>query len=236
MFENILYKSEIHLIDGISIQIPTVGEVLEDEGAYFNQVSLLTSMPIDLMVPLDEMGVDFAEISEYDLFLRMFYSIKEQDTHLIFGDLDISKFEVGRRIIDNSLVLYNPEKDITIDKKIASGISEALRKIHHLKKNRRKPGNKEARDYMLERAKTKAKRNKNKKQDSQIEPLIVAMVNTQEFKYNYDQVKSLSIYQFNESVQQIIHKVDFNNKMLGVYTGNLDTKKLKQDELNWLVH
>lgn len=89
---------------------------------------------------------------------------------------------------------------------------------------------------MLERAKTKARRNKNKKQDSQIEPLIVAMVNTHEFKYNYDQVKSLSIYQFNESVQQIIHKVDFNNKMLGVYTGNLDTKKLKQDELNWLVH
>lgn len=162
MFGNILYKSEIQLIDGISIQIPTVGEVLEDEEAYFNQVSLLTSMPIDLMVPLDEMGVDFAEISEYDLFLRMFFSIKEQDTHLIFGDLDISKFEVGRRIIDNSLVLYNPEKDITIDKKIASGISEALRKIHHLKKNRRKPGNKEARDYMLERAKTKAMRNKNK--------------------------------------------------------------------------
>ena len=166
MFGNILYKSEIQLIDGISIQIPTVGEVLEDEAAYFNQVSLLTSMPIDLMVPLDEMGVDFAEISEYDLFLRMFYSIKEQDAHLIFGDLDISKFEVGRRIIDNSLVLYNPEKDITIDKKIASGISEALRKIHHLKKNRRKPGNKEARDYMLERAKTKARRNKNKKQDA----------------------------------------------------------------------
>ena len=72
MFENILYKSEIPVIDGISIQIPTVGEVLEDEGAYFNQVSLLTSMPIDLMVPLDEMGVDFAEISEYDLFLRMY--------------------------------------------------------------------------------------------------------------------------------------------------------------------
>lgn len=40
----------------------------------------------------------------------------------------------------------------------------------------------------------------------------------------------------NNNYRQIIKKVEFNNKMYGVYAGTVDTKKLSQDELNWLVH
>lgn len=62
------------------------------------------------------------------------------------------------------------------------------------------------------------------------------MVNTQQFKYTFEGVRDLTIYQFNESVKQVIKKVDYENKMFGVYTGNLDVKKLSQDDLNWLTN
>ena len=49
-----LYKSEIKINDFVSIKIPTVGEILEDEGSYYNLVQLLTAMPVDLLVLLDD--------------------------------------------------------------------------------------------------------------------------------------------------------------------------------------
>ena len=65
---------------------------------------------------------------------------------------------------------------------------------------------------------------------------IVAMVNTEQFKYDFRGTKDLSIYQFNESVRQVIKKVDYEHKMSGVYAGTIDPKTFSQDELNWLIH
>ena len=89
---------------------------------------------------------------------------------------------------------------------------------------------------MIERAKIKAKRRKNIKEDSQLESLIIAMVSTEQFKYNFEEVKKLTIYQFNESVRQIIKKVEYDNRMHGIYSGTINAKDLNKDDLNWLTH
>ena len=62
------------------------------------------------------------------------------------------------------------------------------------------------------------------------------MVNTEQYKYDFERTKELSIYQFNESVRQIVQKVDYQNKMYGVYTGNINVNDLNQNDLNWLTH
>ena len=89
---------------------------------------------------------------------------------------------------------------------------------------------------MLEKARKKLNRSKNRPRDSQLEPLIVAMVNTEQYKYNYEETRDISIYQFNESVQQIIHKIDYDNKVHGIYAGTVDSKNISRDDLNWLIH
>ena len=66
--------------------------------------------------------------------------------------------------------------------------------------------------------------------------MIVALVNTEQFKYDFDGVRDLTIYQFNESARQIIKKIDYDNRMRGVYAGTVDIKDLSQDDLNWLTH
>lgn len=80
------------------------------------------------------------------------------------------------------------------------------------------------------------RRNKNKTQESQLEPLIIALVNTEQYKYDFEGTRELSIYQFNESIRQIIHKVDYDNRMYGIYAGTVNAKELSQKELNWLAH
>lgn len=79
---NLLYKHEIRINDFIKIVIPTVGEIIEDEDNYYSTITILTAMPIDLMVYLADAGIDFTQINEYELFLIMSAGLKASDTHL----------------------------------------------------------------------------------------------------------------------------------------------------------
>lgn len=233
---NLLYKNEYAINDKIHIIIPTVGEILDNEDDYYTIVSILTAMPIDFMVQLDDMGIDFTSINSYILFIIFFSTLQYMDTSLIFKDLDLSKFVLTESEQNGNPILIDRENDICIDRAIHGQIAATLRKIHHLKKDRRKPANEEAKEYLLERARKKMNRRKGRESFSQIEPLIVALVNTEQFKYNYEQTLGLSIYKFNESVYQIVKKIEYEHRMHGVYAGTVDPKGMDKDDLNWLVH
>ena len=233
---NLLYKQEYAINEHIKIQIPTVGEVLDNEDDYYTMVTMLTAMPVDMMVQLDDIGIDFTAINEYELFLILFNALKDKDTSLIFGELDLKPFRSAVNPQNNTIVLRNKETGVVIDRGIQGQIASVLRKIHNLKRNNRKPANQEAREYMLQRAREKMRRRSKRVNDSQLEELIVAMVNTEQFHYGFEGTRELSIYQFNESVRQVIKKIDYDNRMHGVYAGTVNAKELSQDDLNWLTH
>lgn len=233
---NLLYRKQYRINDDIQIIVPTVGEVIENEDAYYGLVSMLTSMPYDFMVQLDDAGIDFSEINDYELFLMLFPSIQAQDTSLIFGDLDLDNFQMATNNQNGTIVLWNQKTNAVIDRAIHGQITYVLRKIHHLEKNLRKPANGEVKEYLIQRARDKQRRQRNRVEDSYLESLIIAMVNTEQYKYDFERTKELSIYQFNESVRQVVQKVDYQNKMYGVYTGNINVNDLNQNDLNWLTH
>lgn len=233
---NLLYKREYPITDKIHVMIPTVGEVVDNEDLYYELVTSLTSVPRDMMVQLDDIGIDFTKISEYDLFIALFNGVRASDTRLIFGDLDLSKFETVVNTKTEQIVLYDEEHDIMIDKGIQNQIAQTLRKINHLEKNIKKPGNEETKQYLIKRERLKQQRRKNRKTFSQLEQLIVALVNTEQFKYGFDEVRNLTIYQFNESLHQIAAKIDYDNLMRGVYAGTVKTSDISPDRLNWLSH
>lgn len=234
--QSLLYQKQVPINDSIHIVIPTVGEVIDNEDDYYSLVFALTASPIDMMVQLDDIGIDFTTINDYELFLLLFSSMQQQDTSLVFGDLDLKKFELAVSGQNSNLILVDKADNIIIDRAIHGQIANALRRIHHLEKNLKKPANKEAMAFMLERARAKLKRERSRKKESQTESLIVAMVNTEQFKYDFESTRSLSIFQFNESVHQIIKKVDYDNRMYGVYAGTINAKELSRDDLNWLTH
>lgn len=239
---NMLYSDRIDIIDKVSVAIPTVGEILDNENEYYTYLSMLTAMPIDYMVMLDELGLDFSKVSEYELFLILFPYIQDEyvkgtvGSRLLFRDLDISKFRIAQCEDTESFALVDTTNDIIIDRTVQAKIASAFRKIHGIKKDIRKPANVEARDYMLEVARRKIKRSKMTKEQSQLEMSIVALVNSSEFKYDFKTVRDLTIYQFNESLRQVIKRVDYDKYMYGVYSGTISTKDMSKDDLNWLCH
>lgn len=235
MSKGYLYSRSYPVNDSISIVIPTVGQIIEDESAYYGLITAITATPADFMVQLDDIGVDFAKISSFELFLMLFKEIKKSDTSLVFGDLDLSKFETAINQQNGNVVLIDQENNIVIDRAIHDQICRVIRKINHLEKNDRKPANEEAKKYMIERARIKQRRAARRPYKSQLEDLIIALVNTEQYKYGYEGTLDLTIYQFNASVYQIVKKINYDNTMIGCYAGTINAKELSQDQLNWLT-
>lgn len=235
MSYGLLYKKSNPINDNITISIPTVGEVIDNEDIYYSCISMIVSTPYDMMVQLDDAGIDFTKISCWDLFCLLFRSLQGMDTHLIFGDLDISKFKTAISNQNGNVILVNEESGVIIDKAVHDQIATFLRGMLHIEKSNKKPGNEEARKYLIERNRKKQKRHKKKEQGSQMENLIVALVNTSEFPYNYDTVRELTIYQFYSSLHQIMHKIKFDNTMIGCYAGTVKASDLDQRDLTWIL-
>lgn len=241
--KSLLRTNEIHISDDITIKIPTVGEILDDEEYYYSITNQITASPYSMMVQLHDNGVDFTQITDYELFLMFSHSVFSRDLSIIFGDtfLELYKFlsdnDIAQEEKDKALIfvknqenddicLYDREDDVLIDEYIYEKISNALRKINLTKKDNRKAGNNAAKEYLIEKNRRYQNRHKNDEYKPILENLVIALVNKQEFKYNYEETMNMTIYNFNRSVKQIQHTVNFDKTMIGVYAGTIDTSKI----------
>ena len=112
--KSFLNLNVVDIIPKLSVRIPTVGEILEDEQNYYGLTSSLTVSPFQYMVQLDDMGIDYTQLSDYDLFLMIFPAQAHLDLSMIFGDLDTSDFCACMNR-EGEKVLYSPKNDIIID-------------------------------------------------------------------------------------------------------------------------
>lgn len=233
--KSLLKLSSIDILPNLSIRIPTVGEILENEQHYYNLVSSLTATPFQYMVQLDDIGLDFTQVTDYQLFMMLFLSFVQGNISILFGDTDLSDMQIQKNDQNDTYSLHSKKNNITIDELVYSKIVEAIRKINGLKRETRKPGNNEAKEFRIKLERKKQKRNANKPYEPYLEKIVIALVNRPEFKYNYETVDELSIYQFNQSFEQIKTSINFDTTMIGVYAGTIDTSKLKDRScLSWL--
>lgn len=232
---NLLYSDHIKVDDEITLTIPTVGEVIDSDGLYDAIVSTFTATPRDLMVELDDLGIDYNEIEEYDLFLMLSQSLKTMDTSILFGGLNFSQYNIAESP-SGEIILLNEDTGNYIDKFKYMYLCDTLCKINFITRNNKKAGNNAAKSYLIQKERRKKKRAKRKakKQENPINGLIISLVNTAEFKYDYSTVLDLTIYQFNASLHQIIDKVNFDKLMIGVYAGTVDTKGMSPKRLSWI--
>ena len=81
---------------GITIHQPTLDEICSlGEDTYWSFVYAFTSSPADLKWQLWDSGIDYTEITDFELFYTMIHMMSPIFiTSIIFGDLDFRKFEV----------------------------------------------------------------------------------------------------------------------------------------------
>lgn len=234
---NLLRISDYEINDKIAVHVPTVNEIFDfGDQKYYSIVQTLIATPFDLMVELDDIGIDYESITNYQLFLLMMESIaaNEENTEILFRNLDLKNFKAAKNTKNGERVFYDPTNDIVIDQMIALEICNAIRKIHFWEAPLGQAGNNEAKRYLIERKRLKKQRLAKKPYKSFLEGIIISLVNTEEFKYNYDTVMDLSIYKLNASWRQIQKKKHWEQTMNGVYFGTVDLNKIDLEKLSWL--
>lgn len=113
--KSLLKLSSVDILPNLSLRIPTVGEILDDEQHYYSLISSLTATPFQYMVQLDDIGIDFTKITDYELFLMLFPSFTLADMSILFGKINFSDISVCKSNKNGALVLYSPKNDIIID-------------------------------------------------------------------------------------------------------------------------
>jgi hypothetical protein len=205
------------------------------EQKYYGIISAFISTPNDYKVQLFDSGIDYCAISDYDLFLLLTRQYTLDHTKLILPTLDIPlcDFQITINQNTNQPVLWNENTDIIIDKAIYTQISMFFCKIHYITK--KSPKTDEAsKKYFIDRERRRQERHKNEPFKSAICPEIIALVNCNHFKYDYDSVWNLPIFDFNSSVRQIQKLKHIDHVLSGIYAGTIDAKKIDSSDLNWM--
>ena len=104
-----IYRGEDFVVSKhIVLHQATLNEICDyGERDYYSMIYNFTATPQSLKVQLWDMGIDYTEITPYQLFYQLLYKMYSQEkTSIIFGDLDFTKFQVMQRKDDESIFLY----------------------------------------------------------------------------------------------------------------------------------
>ena len=234
---SLLLQTQVDLAPGIAIRIPTVGEILQNERLYYQTTYSLTATPFQNMVQLDDLGIDFTTISEWQLFIQTFLAYAHSGDLLdyVFADLQTQGFGIYQDPQTAALYLSNPDTGVQIHESTYLQIVELIRKINLYEHITARPANETARQYLIEKERKRLKRLAKKPPETYLEQMVIALVNTAEFPYDYESCMHLSIYAFNQSFKQIQHKINYDNTMIGIYAGTLNARDMKdKSALSWI--
>lgn len=230
-----------YINDDISIKQPKLGKIKKyGERKYFNMVHTLCSVGADLKWQLDDIGIDYTKISDYELFYSVLArGYSKKDTKILFGNvLDFSQMNIVHddNIDDNVMIqVLDNGKQIRIDKYVYSFIVNILRKMHKIKRNDELPGNEMTRQILIDDAKEEYEENKNKPSKSYLLPLISTMVNSEGFKRDDTTVFDMKIRAFMDSVSRVSKIKSAELLLQSGYSGfGIDLKKIDKEALNYM--
>lgn len=232
-----VYTREVQITPKITLRIPTVGEIIDfGEERYYSVVTMLSSTSYQMRVLLDDAGVDFTTISDFQLFQNFFLELTNEDVYIVLPGIDPRLFVRGINSENGEEVLVNKQDGIVIDKFVYEQMADVLRKINGFKKEETKSyPDKQTQKWIIERDRLRQERQRKSQDGSMLESMIIALVNCRDFKYNYDDIKNVSIFNLNQSIHQIERYLNYILTMVGIYSGCIDSKQINIDDIKWLV-
>lgn len=233
-------------IGNMVIRHPTIREILNyGEDNFFNAINLFILKPSDMMVQLDDSGIDYTKITPFDVFILLCSEIMVADQNGEESEVrkrlewltGIDDFELS--VDDDKVFLKSMSSDAVIDIAVYTQIRQFLMKItFHKDKEKYNPGNESTRKAIIAEERRKLKREQKKKnKKSLLAAQISSIVWGNRNGYKYNDVLDMPLYQFYDGLCRLnrIKNYDFN--MLGYYSGNIKTSDMKkiEDDIDWMA-
>lgn len=240
MSENLLEVDELALYFGdpykindyITITLPRIGELVKyGERQYFSIVQTLTAIPSEMKSQLWDMGLDWTQLKDFQLFMMLAPTLSKEQTSIIFGDLDFTTMRPFENRQNDTVVLANPETGVIIDELAYGKIHSYLCSAHNLTKKVEKAANEYTKKFMIEEDRQKIEYSKKQPYKSTLKNLISAVKCRQ--GYTLDYVRNMGIVEFFDDVSRLQIIVQSDALLQGSYSGMVDTKKIPQKNFDW---
>lgn len=229
-----LYMGDDYIInDNIKIHQVTVGELVEyGERQYYSMLQIITSIPSEMKSQLWDMGIDWTQITDFQLAMMLWPTLPQEKTKILFGDLDLQKFSPRENLQNGDIVLVDIENDIKIDELIYGRIQAYLCSAHNLTKKVEKAANEFTKKFMIDEDRQKLEYNSKQPYKSFLLPLITSVKARQ--GYTKDYVKNMGLVEFMTEVSRLQIIVNTDALLHGAYSGMMDTSKIKKSEFDWM--
>lgn len=228
-----LYMSdEIKIADGVVIKNPKIADIVErGEKEYFSFIQTITATPSSMKVSLDDMGLDWMKVTDFQLFIILSQTLPQEATSIILGDLDLKALKPYRLSDSGEVVLSNADHTIIINEVIYEILVTYLRKMHNFSKQIDKAGNEITRKVLLEVARQDAKMAQDKPYKSFLKPLISAI--KCRMGYTMDYVRNMSIFEVFDDLARLNIITQADAALGGCYSGMCDVSKIDKTVFDW---
>ena len=219
--------------DNIKVFQPTIRKIAEfGERDFFSVVHTITAIPSDMKSQLWDMGLDWMEVDDFELFMMLAQTLTPDRTGILFGDLDFSKLRPFKNNQNGDIVLADKDTGVVVDKMVYLQIVSYLRKAFNITPKIEKAANKMTKKILIEEDRKRIEFNKDKPFKSFLLPLISSVKVKQSYTKEY--VLNMGYVEFMDDVARIqtIHNAD--HLLSACYAGTIDMKKINKAELNWM--
>ena len=238
-----MYFGEDYTINGITISIPTIGDILDiGESKFYQAISPFLSNSTSIRVLLyDVFKKDWNKTKDIEVFYILYQLLEDKEPlKLLFEDFSFDGFELiqARKNIDdpeyNHLALFNQEKNMIIYDDEYMEIAEFIRAMMNVHPKVEKAKGKTTKQWILQEDRMKAGQDNKKKCTSTLLPLISSCINHPGFKYKLEELKQVNICQFMDSVNRIQKYEQGTAALHGIYGGMVSAKDIPEDLINFM--
>ena len=238
--ENLLEVDELSLYFGdpyvvndyITITIPKIGEVVKyGERQYYSMIQTITAIPSDMKSQLWDMGIDWTQIEDFQLFMMLAPTLPKDKTYILFGDLDLQAMRPFENKQNDTVFLGDPETGAIIDELAYGKISSYLCAAHNITKKVEKAANEFTKKFMIDEDRQKLQYNAKQPYKSFLRPLISAVKCRQ--GYTLDYVRNMGLFEFFDDVNRLQVIVNADALLQGSYSGMVDTSKIPKKNFDW---
>lgn len=238
--ENILEVDELSLYFGdpyvvndyITIAIPKIGEVVKyGERQYYSMIKTITAIPSDMKSQLWDMGIDWTQIEDFQLFMMLAPTLPKDKTYILFGDLDLQAMRPFENKQNDTVFLGDPETGAIIDELAYGKMQSYLCAAHNITKKVEKAANEFTKKFMIDEDRQKLQYNAKQPYKSFLRPLISAVKCRQ--GYTLDYVKNMGLFEFFDDVNRLQIIVNSDALLQGSYSGMVDTSKVPKKNFDW---
>lgn len=239
--------------DKILVYQPTIGGILEydkkfGESEFWSMLNVFIGNTTSYRLLLWDMGIDWNEISDFQLFSLLIKTLKVENTEILFGDLDLSSFDAYMKQIPNEdesnnkeesepkqeMILWNPELDIEINKDIYKNIALYIRTMFNIFPKVEKAKGKTTKKWIIEEDRMNLANAKKEDTTSTFLPLIESCCCHPGFKYKKNELREVGIYEFMRNVQRLQVYESTTALLKGMYSGFIDTKGIDKEEFDFM--